>query len=205
MPTKWNPLDAGAGITFANNNLTAFMSATSRSVRSTTVKTTGKWYFECTNFWFGGSRMIGVMLATATLNSYPGSDADGFGLYYSSGWRTVTNNTFTNEGGTPPVFGVASIVGVCVDLDNDLIYATNDGANIVGDPTALTGGKVIPAGAMFAATGGTQLSNTTNFGATGFAFGPPSGFTAWDTSPFIYESFDMPTTAISVVPYGVGT
>lgn len=201
MPTSWNPSDADITIGFSNNNLTAILPASSRTVRATTAKATGKWYFEGYNTWFGGSRMIGVALKTATLGNYLGGDANGFGIYYSSGWRTAFSGGFTNEGGI--VSG--NCLGVCVDLDNDFIYAVNNGVNVVGDPTTLTGGKAIPAGTLYAATGGSNGRMTVNFGANNFAFAPPAPFIAWDASQFNYEPFDAPLVSIGVVSYGVGT
>jgi hypothetical protein len=211
MPTKWNPNDKHPEITLTNNNLTAIMSTVSeRSVRSTTAKTTGKWYFECTAIWRGsGTRFVGIMLSTATLADNIGFDSSGYGLQFvASQWRVWFNNGATAIGGAV-VLDIPATVGVCVDLDNNFLYFTQDGANISGDPVALTGGLAITAGTWYAATGGILIGGvatvTTRFGATGFSYTPPAPFSAWDTSPFTYQSFDTSTVSITSVSQPVGS
>jgi hypothetical protein len=205
MPTTWNPNDKGTLITLRNNNLTAILGGLDRSVRSTTYKITGKWYYECIASWAETDRLVGIMLSTALLSDVPGRDSSGYGVNFFSQWQILFNNSTTNFGGTT-VDG--DTIGICLDLDNNFLYATKNGSNLVGNPVAGTGGTAVAAGLWYAAvggSGGTNRAMMANFGAMAFAFGPPSGFTAWDTSPFSYVSFESPATSISVVSQGVGT
>lgn len=219
MPTTWNPSDKGINVILSNNNLTQQYSVDTNNGagRSTTAKTTGKWYFEHTgNFNVtqpNGNFAVGIMTAAAALNATIGADSFGWGLNYNPTaavfWQWVHVGTFT-IGGTA-VDG--DMIGICVDLNSNFLYVTKNGANLAGDPVAGTGGQAIAAGTWFAGYGGRSLISTatgpvttTNFGASNaFAFGPPSGFTAWDTSPFTYKSFDMPTVSITRISQPVGT
>jgi hypothetical protein len=190
--TTWNPSDKGAGVTLSNGDLTAtFPDIGDQSVRSTTARTTGKWYFECTSDWTqvgtnSAQRIPGIMTATANLDSWAGSDTQGYGIRYhigSADWLILFNGGSTVIGGSA-VDG--DVLGICLDLDNNFLYATHNGVALLGDPSALTGGQAIATDTWYAANSGGNgtPSITGNFGATAFAFGPPTGFTSWDIPTF---------------------
>lgn len=210
MPTTWNPNDKGSGIVLANNNLTALLPVSAdQSVKSTTSKTTGKWYFEVRSKWVASEDDVaGIWDTTSTLTNFPGANANGYGIVYNQSqtrWEILHNGIFTFVSDTPSAW---SIIGVCLDLSSNFIYYNKNGADLYGNPAAGTGGESIAAGTWYAAVGGgfgdanTQM--TANFGATAFAFTPPSGFTAWDTSPFTYNTFGVSMTSITRVVQTVG-
>lgn len=207
-PTTWNPYDIGLDVSLSNNNLTANLPiSVNASVRATTAKTTGKWYYECVAEWGAGTRLAGIMTATGLLNDFPGADSQGWGLIFFSGqWQLFNTGSPTAYGGSALPW---SVIGICLDLDNNFLYYTQNGANLVGNPAALTGGKAIVAGTWFASVGGSDPPSpriiTSMFGANAFAFSPPSGFTAWDTTPFITNSFSSTDAYIARIPQPVGT
>lgn len=193
MPTAWNPSDAGAGLTFDNDNRTAFFIDTNvRSVRATTAKTTGKWYYECRAPWTTPTIWGGVMTSGGSLVFGPGvHDNMGYGVRYSVGdaqWR-LSNNSFDDLiGGTG---GLNSILGVCLDLVNQKFFFRVDGVNVLGFPESNSGGYPLSVqnDTWYAATGGTcstpgsGANLTASFGSQGLRFPPPAGFSAWDQQP----------------------
>ena len=181
-----NPLDKEAFITLSNGNLTATrtFSTTWVSVRSTTSHSSGKYYYEWLPIEFSGSYISGGFAnSSASLSNYAGVDANGISLVtdgniYKSGAATAS--------GVIPTEG--SVIGLAIDLDADLFWCRKDGgAWSSGDPAAGTGGLALPAGMtsgdVFAAISlqspFSPDTATVNFGASGFANGPPSGFSAW--------------------------
>lgn len=188
--TTWNPADKATDVELSNSNLTAKL-VSYHSVRSTTAKNTGKWYFEIYASWHANSNpdyIPGIMTATADLNLYVGRDTQGWGFFNRDtatiGWFRVNNDTGTNINSTIAV--PSDVLGVCVDLNANLLYATVNGVNLLGNPAAGTGGQAIAAGTWYAAASGATNDNnfpsfiTANFGSHGFSFVPPAGFQSWD-------------------------
>lgn len=216
MPTTWNPNDKG-NITLSNNNLTARLADLSGcSVRSTTYKTSGKWYFECTANWVSAEEdnsdvVVGIARSELNVsNAGMGEDPYSWGIY----WRPTQFVYDLMHGGSDTLLSGpgadGDVIGICVDLDNFKLYATKNGTNLLGNPSALTGGATIDAVPMWAGCGNAFRLTvvpviTTNFGATAFAFGPPSGFTAWDSTPFTQKRFSAGTASFTRILKPVGT
>jgi hypothetical protein len=213
MPTTWNPNDKGPGITLANNNLTAVLPIPNQSVRSTTSKSTGKWYYEVWAAWKNtDTQMSGIMTGSGSDLSLvpPGGDAFGYGLFtFGTGWYLYFSGAPVKSGAT--VINDGDFIGICLDNNSGLLYYTLNGANLIGDPVAGTGGQSVGVTSWYAAVGGGGVSASfirsiaANFGATTFANGPPSGFTAWDTSPFTYKSFGVSTASFTRILKPVGS
>lgn len=212
MPTTWNPADKGTGVILSNGDLTAALpDGGNMSVRSTTSKGSGKWYFELTATWTQVSnmqRIPGIMTGGADVNtSWPGSNTgEGCGIYphvNSGNWLLVFN------GGTTTLangFTDSDVVGVSLDCDNGLLYFTKNGSSLKGDPAAGTGGQSVAVTTWYAAAGGggsTIPQITGNFGATAFAYGPPVGFNGWD-EVYVGESFTTYVTSITRLRKPVG-
>lgn len=175
VATTWNPADKQTNLALSNGNLTT--SGVSNpftdfiNVRSTTSKTSGKWYYEinCPNI--NGGNLFGVANASSSLVG--NNNGDG------TCWRASSNATGT--------------YGVAVDATARKLWiakANNYSAGLAGgvfdgNPAAGTGGKDISdvTGALFAMIGpyGANPADdaTSNFGASTGAYSPPSGFSWW--------------------------
>jgi len=190
--TTWNPSDAGAGITFSNGNLTvtAPSSTPQRSVRGTTSKTTGKWYYESTSTGTMGNCLIGIANAAADMTT--------MALVGSIVVNVATGYNFNNNNLDGPYFTAWAINDVCC-IAVDLVHLTiwfrkNNGVwngthTPTGDPTNNVGGLDISwlgagnaAFPMIAFNTTNALSETADFGATSPAYTVPGSFAIWDGS-----------------------
>ncbi len=178
--TTFNPLDKGSQVVLSGGDLVATISAPYfyHSVRTVMGKSSGKWYWEITITAkpSSGSSVIGVGNSSADINSYPGSDADGYG--YKNDAYKVHNGVHTGFG---VAWYVGSIIMVALDMDAGKVWFGKNGAwGGLGDPGAGTNeaysgltGTFYPMG-----TPGTRSPaiHTANFGATAFAYPVPAGF-----------------------------
>ena len=189
-----NPSDKGAGITLTNGDLTATRSATPRNaVRSTTSKSSGKFYFEIAFSSTGASggfdHCVGIANASANLVNSPapgGNDNNSIAKYLGSANVQLNNSTVgSSNTASPP-----STVCVAVDFSGSVIWfrigSGNWNNNAANDPATGTGGisfSTINAGPFFVIVAlepsGTTAVGTINFGASAYSFTPPSGFGNW--------------------------
>lgn len=189
--TTWSTTDKAVQITLSGGDLTATRADGSgpfyASLRGTSSKSAGKWYFEVICIQNPSPTFAGVGVcvanATAPLNNYLGSTSDGVG--YFSGGAVIINSVGVL---TMPGYGAGDIVKVALDITNQRIWFKLNGGNwnnnASADPATNTLGVNIAAvtGMLFAGcTENLNVTNevTINFGATAFNSSPPSGFTAW--------------------------
>lgn len=177
--TTWNPADMGGSTSLSNGNLTATSTASANSiVRATNSRSSGKLYFEVRVDVTGAGMGIGVVVATSSLSSPLGSDAQSWG-YFSSG--ALQNNASIAAFGASYTTG--NIIGVCVDFSTGrLWFAKNNVWQGSGNPAAGTNpaasglsGAHFPAVNPFTST----ASVTARFIAAQQTYAPPSGFVAW--------------------------
>jgi len=173
--TTWNPSDKHADITLSDGNLKANATVSQwRAVRGTIGKSSGKWYFEVVYVTSGNYGLVGVAAASVNL-------ADRIGVS-AVGWGNQNNGFFMNNNATKTGVTHAStnVVQVAVDLDNGNIWWGLNGTWYDGGNPA-TGanphydnlsGTVFPAVNCY----GVGTSYFANFGASAFAYTPPSGF-----------------------------
>lgn len=171
-PTTWNPADKGASVTLSNANLTASTNYNG-SVRSVFSASAGKWYFEVTASASGS--MVGIGKSTAKITgaaSYPGVDANGWSLFWSTGEK-YTNNVGVAYAGAAIANGI--VVGVKVDLDAGTLGFIVNG---VDKGNAFSG----LVGTFFAMFGGGSSGGastiTANFGGSAFSNSVPAGYNA---------------------------
>lgn len=185
MATTWNPADKSATITLTNSNLTATGTAVAGGVRGTTSQSTGKIYWEVTvgSVAPGSTSRIGVGNASQGLTANLGSTTTGTG-YLSTGLVNANGGT----SGTAATYTAGDVLGFAYNIGTNKIWIAKNGGlwnnSGTADPVAGTGG-------FATATGGgpwfiCYVNNATNLAAftmdpTGAAFGPPSGYTQWDT------------------------
>lgn len=180
--SAWNPLDAGSAFTLSNANFTASASGSYiQTVRGTTSKSTGKWYFEVTASSIATSGdLIGIAKSSTPLGSIVGQDAYSYGLYsadgylYSGGGKQYYLSTFTTS----------DVIGIAIDLTGNLLYISKNGSWLnSANPSAGTGGISITGGAYFPAASIFATSGTATFilntGGTAFTATIPTGFSAW--------------------------
>jgi hypothetical protein len=187
--TTFDPALVGSVITLSGGNLIASRNSGAQynCARSTTGKTTGKWYAEMKPV-AGSSGDIGFGVGRASFAltaTYPGSAAP------SVGFR---NNGFGNNDGTPWASGAADLtvpnggtVCIAVDASAGLVWLGKNGAptwnnNPAADPATGVGGLVLSgSGAIHLLTGmytpPDQVS--LNCGQSAFVHPIPVGFSRW--------------------------
>lgn len=194
--TTWNPSDAGAGLVFSNGNLTvAGPGGLTRSVRGTTAKTTGKWYYEAVSTGTIGNCGIGIVSPTADMSTIATTQ---------NNFVNVANGiVFDNTGGNIGTFFTAWVANdvccVALDADNKRIWYRKNSGNWNGtagnDPTTNVGGfsiswiaagvAIFPVCAFNAAS---SLLETAKFAGAPVST-IPIGFAFWDAAAFAIHPF----------------
>jgi hypothetical protein len=175
-----NPADSAAGFTFSNGNLTWSNSTNTQVTRSTTSKTTGKWYFETRVDNVTGSLRTGIANSSLSLSGSFGLDANGVAVL-STGQLAFNYSTLCNFSAV----SAGDIIGVAFDVPNSLIYFSVNGTwQCSGNPSAGSGGYSISMTGPYFATNATGTVSgargaTVNFGKTAFSYSIPTGFSAW--------------------------
>jgi hypothetical protein len=174
----WDPSNKQTVIVLSNGDLTAAYSggAYTAGVLASTSKSTGKWYFECT-LNSSGQAFVGITNTAGVNGSADNriySDAS-TKAYYQTGqkWTSGSGSAYGSS------FTTNDVIGVAWDADNDRIHFAkngtwqNSGDPVAGTNAAFTGltGTFFPAIICYS---GAQW--TANFGASSFAYSPPSGF-----------------------------
>ena len=188
-PTKnWATLNAidpsPAPLSEGNLKVTGTNSGWSHR-RSTFAMSSGKWYWEDTISAVNYIR-AGVVKAGASFNENVGQNADGWG--FQAGPAASTAQIFNNDSGTNYGTTVSSgeTLGFAFDADTGKMWVRNSsGFMSSGDPVAGTNPAMTAgAGTYFAAGSGyeTTEQNLFNFGQRAFAYTPPTGFSALNTS-----------------------
>lgn len=171
--TTFSTTDKAATWALSNSNLTATNSGAVAwsAIRCTTSKTSGKSYYEA--IYSGSNRVtIGIGTSAATLNSFVGNDANGWGLINADG--SLYNGSANVISGSPVSYTAGDVIGVALDADAHTVRFYKNGVAIGSAAATVTSTALFP---MAASEGPDAL--TVNFGATAFAYAPPAGFTAW--------------------------
>ena len=183
--TTWNPSDKSALITLSSGNLTATKASSSGtwgSVRSTTAKSTGKWYFEVYVDALGGGQLdsfVGLMAGTDSITNYCGNGSGGYGYYGLNGNKY--NNASAAAFGSSYTTG--DVIGVAYDpVAGKIWFAKNNTWQASGNPSAGTNPAYSGvASGLYAAV--SEIWNghvfTARFASASQTYSPPSGFTAW--------------------------
>jgi hypothetical protein len=190
-----NPLGSNAS-SYSEGNLKFVGDTANTSARGaicTQAVSSGKWYWEVTIDAVSGSSNVGVV-KDAGLSSTSNTIID---LYYLNGaysyaagsgnkiegfGSSVTSSSYGNT------YTTNDIIGVALDLDNGAIYfAKNNTWQNSGDPTSgssKTGAAFTSFSGGYAAMscGAQNHTATFNFGQRDFAYTPPTGFKALNTS-----------------------
>lgn len=202
--------DKHADISLSGGDLTATRGAPGgawRGVRSTTAKSTGKWYIEARLDVTAGSGglMMGLMQAGHSLATHNGVTTNQIG-WLANARQLYYNNAAVNYGGVNP--GAGAYAGLAWDADTGKVWVrTSNVAGWLGggNPAAgLTPSYTIPTGLTLYAALALYYSTdalTINLGATAFNMAAPLGFAKWsDTTMPVYTDTFWPQTVL-LVPF----
>lgn len=203
--TELNPLDKKVDVTLSNANLTMSSAGTANNWVRSTKPMAGRRYVEVTTTTVANT-VIGI--ADLSAMTYPGSNAKSFGMFANAGGSI--NGTFPTWG---PTYASGNIVSMAVDLNAKRVwFRVNGGAWNAGgsaDPYTGVGGYDISAytGTVhyLIVSGDNGVANTVNFGASAFAYTPPTGFQAWGETYGLSAPFPGPNTTLSAPSGGVIT
>jgi hypothetical protein len=179
-----NPVNlGGTSITLSNGNLFATFAGASWFTTSSTMGMvgSGKYYFEFTKT-DTSSQMVGIFPPTASISSFVGNDANGYGYFSANGY-------LYNNGGSSITFGATfttgDVIGIAFDASTGkLWFSKNNTWQASGSPStganpAATASTAYTYMAGFS-TNGSGVA-TVNFGQQPFNYTPPTGFVALNT------------------------
>lgn len=185
-------------VTLSNGNLTAQHANTNSNagVRSTSLKSAGKHYFEIAITDVGGnSDCVGIVTAAGTFANMGALTPTNCAIvkrFLNPNSGVIYSNGASSGKNLGVGFTDGAIIGIAVDFDNDAIWfriapSGNWNGDALADPATNAGGVSM---SSFSATtmapavgfGGTGTSSahnmTANFGASAFTGSVPSGFTS---------------------------
>lgn len=183
----WNPSDKSSDITLSGSNLVATHvtgSAAYRGVRATSSKDyTSEGYFEIaiTTMDAGGYLVVGIGTSSASLTTFVGGDANGWGYYGAEGGKKTNSGSFVTYGSN---FDQGNVIGIAFK-NGKIWFAKNNTWN--GNPAAGTGeafsgitGVLYPMVSLYDGTAPLPVDSVTaRFKSSAFSYSPPSGFSAW--------------------------
>ena len=169
----YNPLRVRGTNTLSDGNLQAAAGSTGAYVTSTFGVSSGKWYWEYSFTGTFNNAIVGVMDTTLYQDAFP-SQLTRAALYYSSTGNKFIDSTQSSYGAT---YGVSDKVGVALNLDDNEItfYKNNSSQGAI----SITNREYTPLAGEEGSVNGGIIAN---FGQTGFAYTPPTGFSALSTA-----------------------
>ena len=176
----WNPSES-SNKTLTNGNLDA--ASTGGGIAKATLDlTSGKWYWEVTST--NGYTSIGLAessIEPSSITWLGQNSASGVSYnYYSYNGSKYTNGSESSYGAT---YTTGDVIGIALDLDAGTLNFYKNG---IDQGTAFTG----LTGSYTPAFGNEQVgtSVSANFGATAFAYTPPTGYTGLSELVTTYPS-----------------
>lgn len=169
--STWNPSDKGAAVTLSNGDKTMALTSNNDCVRGTDGKTSGKWYWEITVDSFSGASGPGIGVANGSAGLTASFAVANAWCYYSQNGNKYDEGSGSAYGAT---FTSGAVIGVALDVDAGTVEFFKNGSSQGVWTPGLTG-------TIYPFVGGDSVINlqlTANFGASAFAYSPPSGFTA---------------------------
>lgn len=180
--TLWNLLDKSAAITLSANELKATATTAAwKTVRASSSRSSGKYYFEvridATDA--GRNHEVGICQSATSLESYLFAST---GLGYDGATGNFAKDN-VNSGAPGVTYTSADVVGVALDAGaGKMRFAKNNTWLASGDP----GNGTNPAysglsGSWFPAFSPFEINAaaTARFRSAHFTYTPPSGFAAW--------------------------
>ena len=179
-----------------NGGLTAYATndLANANVRSTTSKTSGKFYLEFLSSVSNAAAYVGFANSTFVLTAEGGiSDKNSGAWFGTEGGLYVNGNTLGGLG----AFTTGETAQFAIDFTNSLYWGAVDGGEWNGSGTAepatgvggisfasaVSGGAGSPWFVLVGAQNSQPVSDiTVNFGNSSYAYTAPSGFTGWDAA-----------------------
>lgn len=182
-----DPGRTGSGIVLSNGNRRATHDGTTGDFmsKSTSSKTTGKFYFEMSIpvETVGAFPSFGIAGDTAILTTWVGGN--GVAAQSSYGYYGFNGQSYHNTSGIAfgAAYGMSEIIGCAVDLGASKIWwSRNNIWQAGGDPAAGTGSQyTLTAAIAYRAAVGVYAANEqvqVNLAAGNLVYSAPSGFTA---------------------------
>lgn len=186
-----NPLDlSGTAGTYsaANLNYTKASGGNAQAYSSITMAS-GKWYCEVTMGADFAEFVPGIIAgsANAGANRYLGQDSFTYAYYYDG--RKINSASFSAYGNS---YVSGDVIGIILDADNGKLYFSKNGTvQASGDPVAGTNAAFtgLTGPYRFAVSAESSGIGDFNFGQRAFAYTPPTGFKALNTT-------NLPTPSI---------
>lgn len=175
---QWSTTDKASEISVTSNGTEIESSGSSFGVvRADQSKGAGKWYWEITvvNHTGSNNSYLGSAIATLPLTGIIGVSGVGCGMgpeiYCHQ--ASMPNSTFG--------FAPGDVIGIAMDVDNDLMYFRKNGMWLNGDPSAGTGGYDMNDGSTLpayfpAASLKSGWKFKANFGQDRFLYLVPQGY-----------------------------
>jgi hypothetical protein len=172
----WSPTDKHDSVSIANEDLTVQGLMSNIVVRATIGKSSGRWYWEvrADSASYMGATAIGVTTMSTPLDEGldPGASYRSMGMLVAGAGDSDAACTYSS----------GELIGVALDLEDDVIYFSLDGVWQGGaDPDAGTGGTPLGSlsGDIYPAASLNILDTlSVNFGQADFEHAPPHGFKA---------------------------
>ena len=179
-----NPLDlSGTAGTYsaANLNYTKAAGGNAQAYSSITMAS-GKWYCEVTMGADFAEFLPGIIAgsANAGANRYLGQDSFTYAYYYDG--RKINSASFSAYGNS---YVSGDVIGIILDADNGKLYFSKNGTvQASGDPVAGTNAAFtgLAGPYRFAVSAESSGIGDFNFGQRPFAYTPPTGFLALNTT-----------------------
>lgn len=167
----WNPAFKSSAITLSGGNLTAQIGTSAVGlVRATLGKGSGKWYWEVTGCAGTTGPISGIVTASTATSDFPGGTINDIGYYSPNGG--IYNNSGVIQ--TFAAYTSTDVIGYALDPAGNTLKVYKNGA--------LQGSVAIGATTWYPAVGqsggGSTANAVANFGASAFAYSPPSGYNA---------------------------
>ena len=187
---SWSLTAKSPNITLSNANLTVQLTSAGGGTsngRSEIGQSGVKRYFEVHVDSLAGSPVQIGLVDTAFVIGTDAMEASGHAIAYDSQGSVTVNGV---QVATLETWAIGDVIETAVDLTNSLIWfrrnADNWNNDAAADPATGTNGisyagflTTNPVYAAYEMHGFFEII-TANFGGSGFAFSPPSGFLAWN-------------------------
>jgi len=181
----WNSADKGTWMVLSNGDLTTTVTsghAAWYAVRGTSSAASGKWYYEITPILDdggSGTYIPGVAKVGASMNTFCGGDANGWGWQATKTaplkWTNLTSGSYGTT--IDPAGGI--VIGVALDIDAGTLTFYRDGVS-QGVAYSSLSGTFYPCVGVLGAIGNPNANAV--FKASDWTHSPPANHLAWGST-----------------------
>ncbi|ADL50776.1 Ig-like domain-containing protein [Clostridium cellulovorans] len=171
--TTWDPANKASNVTLSNDNLTTAFGGNVGNVKATNYKISGKWYWEL-KIISSSCELVGVANELFNVTKDNGTSNNQLS-YYGYG-----STIYPGIKGYGESFAGGDIISIALDIDNKKIRFAKNG-KWFSDINLPAWNQYYPFVTFGSSSGGGV--QTTNFGASPFAYQAPVGFSPFDNTP----------------------